>query len=84
MHFEARAVSADQFAAWIATVRGGGPSLDEASYRALERQSTGVEPLTYGAADPALFQKIVSQDIPPAPGPSAGLPSVDVSNRTGQ
>ncbi|MBV9782244.1 MAG: ubiquinol oxidase subunit II [Acidisphaera sp.] len=84
MHFEVRAVPADQFAAWVTSTRGTGQALDAGSYAQLARQSTNVAPSTYRDADPSLFGKIVSQQIPPAPGPQVGLPSVDVSNRTEQ
>ena len=84
MNFRVHALPADQFAAWVNTTRGAttGPVLDEASYAQLAKQSEHVAPFTYHNADPALFGRIVSQAIPPAAGPQAGLPSVDVSNRT--
>lgn len=84
MHFDVRALPADQFASWVTTTRGDGQALDATSYASLEKQSTKVAPYTYSNTDPSLFQKIVSQEIPPASGPRAGLPSVDVSNRTEQ
>jgi cytochrome o ubiquinol oxidase subunit II len=84
MHFDVRALPADQFASWVTTTRGTGQALDATSYASLEKQSTKVAPYTYSNADRELFQKIVSQEISPAPGPQAGLPSVDVSNRTEQ
>jgi cytochrome o ubiquinol oxidase subunit 2 len=70
MHFDVRAVSADQFAAWIEAARGTGPSLDPASYTALERQSSDVPRATFRLTDPELFQKIVTQALPPGPGPA--------------
>ena len=84
MHFEARAIPADQFAAWVTATQASGPTLDAAGYAALAKQSQKVKPFTYRDVDPALFRDIVSQKIPPAAGPHTGLPSVDVSNRTEQ
>jgi cytochrome o ubiquinol oxidase subunit II len=81
MHFEVQAMPSDQFTAWIAGTRDTGPTLDTASYAALERQSTSPRPFTFGTAEPALFQKIVTQQVPPGPGPQAGRSQVDVSPR---
>ena len=81
MHFEVQAMPPDQFAAWIAGTRNTGPTLDAASYAALERQTTSPRPSTFGVADPALFQKIVTQQLPPGPGPQAGGPQAGVPAR---
>src|SRR5580658_234138 len=69
MHFEVRAVPADQFTAWIETTRASGPTLDAASYTDLSRQSLNVTPFTYRAATPDLFKQIATQVLPPGPGP---------------
>jgi cytochrome o ubiquinol oxidase subunit 2 len=82
MHFEVQAVTPDRFAAWIEGTRNTGPTLDPASYVALERQSMNTKPFTFGAADPALFDQIVTQQLPPGPGPRAGRPLPSVSPRT--
>jgi cytochrome o ubiquinol oxidase subunit 2 len=83
MNFQVHALPADQFASWVATTRAGsGPALDAASYAALAKQSSHVTPFNYHDVDTTIFTKIITQQIPPAPGPQAGLPSVDVSNRT--
>jgi cytochrome o ubiquinol oxidase subunit 2 len=82
MHFDAHAVPAEQFAAWIETTRATGPTLDAASYAALARQSKDVSPFTYRAAAPELFQQIATQLLPPAPGPQTGRPNPNVSPRT--
>jgi cytochrome o ubiquinol oxidase subunit 2 len=39
-------------------------------------------PFTFRAADPALFQEIVTQQLPPGPGPQSGRPHPSVSPRT--
>jgi cytochrome o ubiquinol oxidase subunit II len=74
MHFEVRAVPAERFAAWIEATRDTGPTLDNGSYTALARQSVNVRPFTFRAADPELFNKIVTQQLPPGPGPQAEVP----------
>jgi cytochrome o ubiquinol oxidase subunit 2 len=80
MHFDVRSVPDDQFNAWVASVRdNGGPALDGAAYAQLARQSLNVRPFTYRDADSSLFQKIVSQAVPPAAGPPTDTPSQAVS-----
>jgi cytochrome o ubiquinol oxidase subunit 2 len=83
MHFDVQAVPAERFAAWIDATRAtGGPTLDAGSYAALARQSMNTSPFTFGAADPGLFQQIVTQKLPPGPGPRTGRPHPSVSPRT--
>jgi cytochrome o ubiquinol oxidase subunit 2 len=43
--------------------------LDEAAYRGLLKQSENVRPYTYRAVEPALFDAIVMQKLPPGAGP---------------
>jgi cytochrome o ubiquinol oxidase subunit 2 len=69
MKFDVHAVPPGQFATWVAATKTAGPSLDRASYTALEQQSQDVTPFTYRDADPMLFHDIVAQTIPPAGGP---------------
>jgi len=69
MRFALRSVSGDEFTAWVSAARGVGPTLDAASYAALARQGT-VPRSTFGAVAPALFDKVVRQEIPPGPGPA--------------
>jgi cytochrome o ubiquinol oxidase subunit II len=82
MHFNVQAVTAEQFATWVETTRKDGPMLDPASYTALTRQSMNTRPFTFRSADPQLFQEIVSQKLPPGPGPQTGQPDRTVSSRT--
>jgi cytochrome o ubiquinol oxidase subunit II len=82
MHFDVLAVPAEKFAAWIEATRTSGPTLDPGSYAALARQSVDTRPFTYRAADPGLFQQIVTQKLPPGPGPRTGRPNPSVSPRT--
>ena len=84
MFFDVHAVPQAEFDAWVTQARDRGESLDRKSYEQLAKQSMRVVPFTYRDADPALFNQIVTQDIPPAPGPQSGFPSTDVSNRTEQ
>jgi cytochrome o ubiquinol oxidase subunit II len=69
MHFDVRAVPAEEFAAWIDATRNNGAILDAASYTALAKQSANIQPFTYRSIDPGMFQKIVTQLLPPGPGP---------------
>jgi cytochrome o ubiquinol oxidase subunit 2 len=71
MHFAVHAVTQQQFDAWVATTRASGPTLDSAAYTTLSQQSGAVAPFTYRDTDPAIFQKIVTQLLPPAPGPAS-------------
>jgi cytochrome o ubiquinol oxidase subunit 2 len=81
MHFDVLAVPAERFAAWIEATRNTGPTLDPGSYAALARQSMNTSPFTFRAADPKLFQQIVTQKLPPGPGPRTGRPHPSVSPR---
>ena len=69
MNFEARAVSPEEFSSWVATTQADGPTLDAAAYRLLLRQSARVDPYTYRAVTPRLFEAIASQQLPPGEGP---------------
>jgi cytochrome o ubiquinol oxidase subunit 2 len=70
MHFDVDALTADGFAGWIAAARNGGPALTAQSYAALAKQSMSVAPFTYRDVDPDLFMHIVTQALPPGPGPA--------------
>lgn len=69
MHFEVKALDAPGFNAWVDAARKDGPVLDAASYAELAKQSIKDPPSTFRDADPALYWRIVNQDIAPAPGP---------------
>ena len=83
MHFDTQAVPAERFTAWIDATRQAGPTLNAASYEDLAKQSMNVAPFTFRAVDPTLFQQIVTQQLPPGPGPQSGHPNPSVSPRTG-
>jgi cytochrome o ubiquinol oxidase subunit 2 len=79
MQFIAHAVPPGQFAAWAARARSQGPALDANAYRSLSQQSKAVRPYTYRAVDPRLFDAVVRQILPPAPGPDVGRGGPQVS-----
>jgi cytochrome o ubiquinol oxidase subunit 2 len=70
MAFVVHAVPQNDFAVWLAEVRRTGPVLDRAGYADLSKRSTN-QPFTYRQADPALFNAVVTQQIPPQPGPGS-------------
>jgi cytochrome o ubiquinol oxidase subunit 2 len=69
MVFDVRAVTQEQFNAWVAATRERGPTLDDAAYNRLRRQSANVAPYTYRSVRPNLFADIVTQKLPPGEGP---------------
>ena len=82
MHFAVFALPAERFAAWVKATRSAGPTLDPKTYAALARQSITARPFTFRAVAPGLFQQIVTQKLPPGPGPRTGRPHPSVSPRT--
>jgi cytochrome o ubiquinol oxidase subunit 2 len=70
MRFDPIAVPAAQFADWAAGVKGA--PLDRAAVGVLLKQSRAVAPYTYRGVDPALFDAIASQKLPPGEGPQSG------------
>lgn len=79
MTFDTRAVSAQEFAEWVGTAQAEGPSLDEAAYRSLLRQSANVEPYTYVLVTPNLFEEIASRHLPAGEGPRITPAAADVA-----
>ncbi len=72
MGFDVRSVPDAAFDEWIRTARGNGAALDRPAYAELAKQSIADAPKTYRAVEPDLFQGIVTEKIPPAPGPPGG------------
>jgi cytochrome o ubiquinol oxidase subunit 2 len=68
MHFDVHAISADAYATWVAARSAQGPTLDHAAYAALLKPSKDVEPASFKAIDPALFDAIVNETARVAPG----------------
>jgi cytochrome o ubiquinol oxidase subunit 2 len=69
MAFDLEAVSEAQFSEWTTSARMTGEVLDDGAYRLLLRQSENVKPYTYRDVEPSLFNRIVSQQLPPGEGP---------------
>ncbi len=69
MNFTVHALPANAFSAWVAKTQQAGPALDQAGYMSLLRESQNVRPFTYRAAEPDLFRKIVTLQLPPGGGP---------------
>ena len=79
MHFQVRAVPADQFQGWVADTRKTGSTLDTGSYANLAKQSQNVTPFGYRDVEQGLFQKIVTQQVPAGPGPDVGQSGTETS-----
>ncbi len=79
MQFKVHAVPPDQFAMWTQGARGGGATLDAAGYAQLEKPSSYVKPMTYGAVAPGLFDAIVANRLPPPIAPRTTPPAMHVS-----
>jgi cytochrome o ubiquinol oxidase subunit 2 len=61
MRFIAKAVSADNFNAWVEQARNTGSALDDAGYAQLAKPSKAVPPATYRSVEPRLFERILDQ-----------------------
>src|SRR5215469_8536774 len=61
MRFNAKAVPAGDFDAWVGQVRGSASALDGATYAELAKPSKAVPPTTYRSVDPKLFERIFDQ-----------------------
>jgi cytochrome o ubiquinol oxidase subunit 2 len=72
MAFQTHALPPEQFSGWVAAARRSGPVLDAAGYVQLSQPSQGVPPFTYRAVQPQLFNAVVTQQLPPGPGPPPG------------
>jgi cytochrome o ubiquinol oxidase subunit 2 len=81
MHFVVHALPLAQFAAWADRTRGAGPVLDDAAYAELARQSSRIAPFTFRQVGPGLFDRIVRQQLPPAPGPQPDPPASPAKQR---
>jgi heme/copper-type cytochrome/quinol oxidase subunit 2 len=72
MHFTLRAAPQADFDQWVAAARQAGSALDLQAYVALAQQSQNVTPYTYREVEPTLFRDLVTQQLPPGPGPAGG------------
>jgi cytochrome o ubiquinol oxidase subunit 2 len=69
MMFDVHVVSALDFPNWAAGAAKTDRVLNADSFRELSRQSVETVNATFRLDDPRLFEKIATQQIPPAPGP---------------
>ncbi|MBV8797695.1 MAG: COX aromatic rich motif-containing protein, partial [Hyphomicrobiales bacterium] len=77
MHFNVDSVTPDQFKAWVDQTRAsGGKTLDSDAYKELSKPTSNVAPFVFSDVEPDLFQKVLTQVLPPGPGPKLG-PIVD-------
>src|SRR5579872_1798913 len=81
MQFDVQAVSPVEFSGWARHAGVAAEVLDANSYQDLAKQSANVPPKIYRLGDQDLFDEIVTQKIPPAPGPQSGRPNASVSPR---
>jgi cytochrome o ubiquinol oxidase subunit 2 len=72
MNFRLEAVPAAAFGRWVAGVKAAGGLLDAPAYAQLARQSQREPAKHWGAVQPGLFDLVVAQHLPPAPGPEQG------------
>jgi cytochrome o ubiquinol oxidase subunit 2 len=63
--FQINAITPASFTDWVAHAQAGAQTLDDAAYTNLSRQSTLDKPLTFGAVEPGIFQRILHQQITP-------------------
>jgi cytochrome o ubiquinol oxidase subunit 2 len=71
MRFAVSVVPADAYAKWLAETKATGPILDWSAYAALAKPSKAMAPATYSAFAPGLFDSIINETAPPAPGPGS-------------
>lgn len=83
MNFETRSVSDAAFSEWVQGAQGSQQVLDDEAYKAFSKQSIKNPVTTYRLADDGLFMKVVSQVLPPGPGPEKGRPTPDVKPKQG-
>jgi cytochrome o ubiquinol oxidase subunit II len=83
MRFTLEAVAPRQFEEWVAATKNAGGVLGDTAYRTLLRQSENVQPYTYRAVLPGLFERIVTLRLPPGEGPRTGHPSPAVKPTRG-
>jgi cytochrome o ubiquinol oxidase subunit 2 len=65
MNFKAKAVSEDDFNAWIASVKKSGPSLTHTSYQTLAAKSSNNPATYYSMVDSDLYTSIINSYMSP-------------------
>jgi cytochrome o ubiquinol oxidase subunit 2 len=73
MHFQANAMDAKGFDAWVAQAKSSPAKLDSAGYAALEAPSERDPVRLYGAIAPKLFDTVLTKDMPHAAGQHAAM-----------
>jgi|SRR5712671_3742425 cytochrome o ubiquinol oxidase subunit 2 len=71
MRFNVDAVPAENFSQWVDATHSAGPVLDTQAYAALAKPSKAVEPFSFGAVAPNLFNGILTAGMRPNDPPSA-------------
>lgn len=76
MHFDVRAVTPAEFAAFVEHSRTQGATLDLDAYEQLARPGVEAKPRIYAAVAPRLFDDVLmhTMGMPPMTGPMAGMP----------
>ena len=69
MHFPVKIVSPGDFDGWVKQATSAEPPFDDAAYLQLSKQSADVPPQAHPLADDRIYDKIVTQELPPGPGP---------------
>ncbi|MGB7177690.1 MAG: ubiquinol oxidase subunit II [Xanthobacteraceae bacterium] len=69
MRFSVRALPSDLYQKWLTEAKAGDSALDMPAYAQLAKQSIVTKPMTYRAVDPHLFDAVVGETAPAAPGP---------------
>ena len=69
MLFDVHIVSQPEFASWASSTARSDRVLNSDSYKELLKQSIPKDQPSYRLDDPELFQAIVTQKLPPGPGP---------------
>jgi cytochrome o ubiquinol oxidase subunit 2 len=72
MRFQARALNAQDFDAWVAKAHGANAPLDTAAYTELLEQGAVATPYTYSTVAPGMFDAIVRNTAPIASGVRIG------------
>lgn len=87
MNFNVEALPRDAYERWVTGLHTGGGVLNARAYADLSRQSGNVKPFHYSQVQAGLFDAIVRQALPPAPGPDQGRqgePDVHPESPAGQ
>ena len=79
MRFQTHVIPRQQFAAWAAGGKGPGPMLDAAAYAQLEKPTSYVKPMIYGAVAPRLFESIIANRPAPPVSPKTAPAAQHVS-----